>query len=213
MYHPSQVPVARFINSLRETGVPIAEIRSFLKLDAGKREALLARWQDEVASRLLSIRIASQYLHGLKPDKPQIHLERWEERSQLVWSPVSGPPGPLPFAGQVAARKRELERRHGFKVITSGYARTLDFRDGRLEGELGFRVKPRRPIPAGLRVEEIPPTLFATLECTLNDDKASHRVFRFLDQFGFRPSGLHLERSLPGISDRYLLMLSVEPMG
>ena len=41
-------------------------------------------------------------------------------------------------------------------------------------------------------------------------DVAAHRVFRFLDEPGFRPGSLHLERFLPGASDRYLLMMAVQ---
>ncbi|MBZ4416638.1 MerR family transcriptional regulator [Myxococcus sp. RHSTA-1-4] len=208
-YAPGQVGEARFISSLRAAGIPISAIREFLRRDGRSREAMLATWRQDMSARLLSLQIADQYLRGLKASQPRVHLEHWAEPSVLVWFPVSAPEGPLPFRPCVPARKKELERR-GLTVLTSGYVRTLDLVDGQLTGEVGFRLKPGRRVPQGARRQDVSPTLFATLECTLRDDLAAHRVFRFLDELGFRPDGLHLERYLPGASDRYLLMIAVQ---
>ncbi|MFP2934155.1 MerR family transcriptional regulator [Pyxidicoccus sp. 3LG] len=207
-YAPGQVAEARFISSLRAANIPLSSIREFLRLGARAREAMLATWRQDLTARLLSLQLADQYLRGLDATRPRVHLEHWAEPSVLVWFPVTAPEGPLPFRDSVPVHKRELERR-GLSVLTSGYVRTLDLVDGQLRGEVGFRLKPGKRVPPGARRQDVPPTLFATLECGLRDDLAAHRVFRYLDELGFRPDGLHLERYLPGASDRYLLMLAV----
>jgi DNA-binding transcriptional MerR regulator len=210
-YAPEQVEEAKLINSLREVGVSIADIQEFLRQDESNRRRLLAQWRREVADRLVAIRIANQYLHGLTPEEPQIHLQRWEEPSVLLWFPATAPPQPLAFAPAVAEQGRRLERL-GVATLGGGFVRSVDVQNGRLIGEVGFRVKPGRQ-PAAVRaarVQEVPPTLFATLECTIEDETAAHRVFRFLHDFGLAPSGLYLERYLPGTADRYEIMLAVE---
>ncbi|WP_437566680.1 hypothetical protein [Sorangium sp. So ce542] len=150
----------------------------------------------------------SQYLRGVTSSQLPMHLEHWKERSVLVWYPATAPEGPLAFRADVAARKRELARRR-VPVLTSGYVRTLDLGDGELHGEVGFRIRPGRRLPSGARRQDVPPTVFATLECTVRDEKAAYRVFHLLHGLGFRPGELHLERYLPGAPDRCLLMMAV----
>ncbi|WP_141620001.1 MerR family transcriptional regulator [Myxococcus sp. AB036A] len=209
-YSPGQVGEARFISSLRAAGISLSAIREFLRKDARTRETMLTSWRQDLSARLLSLQLADQYLRGLGASSgPRVHLEHWVEPSVLVWFPVTAPPGPLAFRAAVPGWKKELERR-GIPVLTSGYVRTLDVVDGQLLGEVGFRIKPRRRLPPGSRRQEMAPTLFATLECAVRDDQSAHRVFRFLAELGFRPDGLHLERYLPGVADRYLLMLGVQ---
>ncbi|WP_437666229.1 MerR family transcriptional regulator [Sorangium sp. So ce1182] len=208
VYAPGQVDEARFLSSLRAAGIPIAAIREFLRLNGRAREAMLTTWQQQMTARLLSLQIADQYLRGMKSSQPQVHLEHWREPSVVIWFPATAPAGPLPFRADVTARKKELGRRR-VPVLTSGYVRTLDLVDGQLHGEVGFRIKPGRRLPQGARRQDVPPTLFATLECAAQGDKAAHRVFRFLHGLGFQPEGLHLERYLPGAPDRYLLMMAV----
>ncbi|MGK4005751.1 MerR family transcriptional regulator [Sorangium sp. So ce1036] len=211
VYAPGQVADARFLSSLRAAGISLSAIREFLRLDGPAREAMLGAWRREMAARLLSLQIADQYLRGMGASQPPLHLEHWKEPSVLVWFPATAPEGPLPFRADVLARKRELLRR-GISVLTSGYVRTLDLVDGQLHGEVGFRIQPRRRLPRGARRQDVPPTLFATLECAARDEKAAHRVFRFLHELGFQPEGLHLERYLPGAPDGYLLMIAVQRM-
>jgi len=208
-YAPEQAETAQTLNSLREAGIGLREIRRFLDAGADERRALLEAWREEVAARLLALRVADRYLGGLHPEDPQIHLHRWAEPSLLLWFPAAGPAGPLPFTRAVEEAGRALQR-PGLRVLAGGFVRTLDRVGARLEGEVGFRVRPPRGrLPAGARVEEVPPTLFATLECGVDDDRAAHRVFRFLDEFGFRVAGPALERYLPAASDRYQLMIGI----
>lgn len=210
VYAPAQVAEAQLINSLRQAEVSLEEIRRFLALDPQARSALLARWRSEVNARLLLIQMAGQYLERLEPENPQIHLHRWEEPSLLLWFSVTAPAGgPLPFASAVVEHGRRLERL-GLPVLSGGYVRTLDLEGGRLTGEVGFRVEPgRKRLPPGARVQEAPPALFATLECSPEDEKAAHRIFRFMEQFGYQPTGLHFERYLAGEERRYQLMIGV----
>lgn len=207
VYQAGQVEEARLVNSLREAGISVAEIRTFL--ETGDRQPMLERWRREAEARLLSIQVAHQYLQGLRPEQPQIHLHRWEEPSVILWFPATAPLEPLPFAPALAQREEEVER-SGLTILSSGYVRTLDLDQGRLRGEVGVRVKPwRRRAPESARIQEVAPTLFATLECSTDDEKSAHRMFRFLAQFGYQPAGLYLERYLQGTGDRYQLMIAV----
>ncbi len=210
LYLPDQVGEAQLISSLRQADLPLAEIARFLKLDAAGRAALLGRWQAEMKARLLTMQTAGQYLEGLRPDQPQIHLQRWEEPSTLVWFPAEAPPEPLPFGPAIAAAARQLDRLR-IPTLGGGYVRTLDIVDRRLVGEVGFRIehKRRRVPPEGARLQEVPPTLFATLECGIWEETAAHRIYRFLDQFGYSPVGLGLERYIPGETDRYQLLIAI----
>jgi DNA-binding transcriptional MerR regulator len=210
-YSQEQVAEAQLICSLRETGMSIASIRTFLGLDACGRRELLSQWSHEVALRQLSIQIARQYLDRLQPDRPQVFLRRWDAPSFLLWFPAAAPPGPLPFAAALEARARQL-RRLGIPVLSGGYARSLDLSKAGLAGEVGFQVEARsRRLPAEARLESVAPLLFAELECGLDDDKAAHRIFRFLDDFGYVPAGRYLERYMQGVNDRYLLMIAIAP--
>ncbi|HWI61138.1 MAG TPA: MerR family transcriptional regulator [Symbiobacteriaceae bacterium] len=209
-YAPEQVKEAQLINSLRQTGASIAAIREFLAQDALGRQHLLAQWRSEVAARLLSIQMADQYLQALRPDAPQIHLQRWEEPSALLWFPAAAPPQPLPFTPAIERHGRQLERL-GNKVLSGGYVRTLDLAGGQLTGEVGFRVAPGlRRVPDGARVEPVDPVLFVTLECGIEDDQSAHRIWRFIHDFGFVPSGRTLERYLLGLPDVYQIMVAVD---
>ncbi|QRK10553.1 MerR family DNA-binding transcriptional regulator [Archangium violaceum] len=212
VYSPRQVGDAQLIHSLRQADVRLADIRHFLGLGLEERAALLARWRDEARARLLTVQLAEQYLQGLHPEGPSIHLHRWEKPSQLLWFPATAPVRPQPFLRAISERRRQLEKL-GVPIASGGYVRTLDVEASTLVGEVGFRIEVgrKRSLPAQVRVQEVPPTLFASLECTADDDKAAHRVFRFLDHFGFTPSGLHLERYLLGAGGRYQLLLSVRP--
>lgn len=209
VYAPEQVAVAHLIHSLRQADVSIADVGEFLSCDADGRRELLAAWRHRLADRLLAMKMADRYLGGVHPEHPQIHLRRWERPSALLWFPATAPPRPLGFIPAILQRRKEL-RRQDVRVVSSGFVRTLDLVDGCLVGEVGFRVRRRRATaPQYARVQEVPPTLFATLECGIHDQHAAHRMFRFLDDFGFTPGSLHLERYLPGLTDRYQLMVAV----
>lgn len=121
--------------------------------------------------------MADQYLQGLRPEKPQIHLQRWEEPSVILWFSATAPPEPLLFARAIAAYGKQVERM-GIRILSGGYVRTLDLADGLLLAEVGFRVKPGiRRLPDGARVEAIAPIPFVTLECALEDDQSAHRIW------------------------------------
>jgi DNA-binding transcriptional MerR regulator len=211
LYDPAQVPVALLIQSLREAGVGLVGIRAFLQAGTAERESLLALWRQEMAAKLLSLQMADQYLGGLEPEAPQIHLLRWAEPSWLLWLPARAPAAPLPFGPALKAGERLL-REQSISFSSSGYVRTIDLVAGELVGEVGFQLRTRPPRwPEGARLEQISPTLFAMLECNLVDETSAHRVYRYLARFGFAPSGLYLERYLPGERERYQIMLAIRP--
>lgn len=211
VYDSAQVPQAQLIQSLREAGIGLAGIRQFLAAEGAERESLLSAWRQEVAARLLALQMADQYLGGLQPEAPQIHLLRWAEESYLLWLPARAPAAPLPFGPALKAGERAL-RQLGIQVLSTGYVRTLDLEGGVLVGEVGYQLKGRPArVPEGARLQEVPPQLFATLECDLIDETSAHRVYRYLDRFGFKPSGLYLERYLPEEREHYQILLAIVP--
>lgn len=211
VYAPVQVPEAQLIQSLREAGIGLAGIREFLAAGTAQRERLLAAWRQEMAARLLALQLADQYLGALEPDGPQIHLLHWAEPSWLLWLPARAPAAPLPFGPALRAGERQL-RQLGVQLLSTGYVRTLDLEAGMLVGEVGYQLKGRpAKLPEGARLQAVEPSHFATLECDLVDETSAHRVYRYLDRCGFKPSGLYLERYLPGEQERYQIMLAIIP--
>jgi DNA-binding transcriptional MerR regulator len=206
-YATEQVASACFINSLREADVPIAQIRAFLRESSAARAPLVAAWQQELAARELSIKLAQNCLRGYGDEQPPLQILRWREPSYMVWIPVSAPPGPRPFADLVARERRRFQR-GGALVIEAGYVRTRALRGDAVHGELGFRLRSRGRVPTVGRAEEIDASLFVTVECRSDDEEASSRVFRTLAALGFAPAGLSFERYLLDTSDRSLLLIS-----
>lgn len=210
-YASEQVASACFINSLREADVPIAQIRTFLRQNSDARAPIVAAWQQELAARELSIKLAQHRLRAPSVDEPQIQILRWRTPSRLVWLPVSAPPGPRPFADLIVRERRRFQR-GGALVLEAGYVRTFALRGDAVHGELGYRLQSRGRVPTLGRLEEVEATLFATLECRSDDEEASTRVFRALAALGFRPTGLSFQRYLQGTSDRSLLLVAVAPV-
>jgi DNA-binding transcriptional MerR regulator len=62
LYSERQVPVAKLINSLRQSGVSMAEIARILRSSQAERTEFLNRWRREAEARLLSIQVARHYL-------------------------------------------------------------------------------------------------------------------------------------------------------
>lgn len=209
LYAADQIPTAQLVSSLREAGVPMADVRAFLDAGAPEREALVARWRQDALVRRLSAEIAARWLGGVRGEGPPVHLVRWPEPSLLAWLPVTAPPGPLPFAGEEEQARRRLR---GARLVDGAWVRTTDLVAGRLHGALGFRVASPRNLPSDAHVEQVPPTVFASLECGVDDDKAAHRLFRFLRDLDLEPDRLHLERHLPGAPDRYQILVAVKPL-
>jgi DNA-binding transcriptional MerR regulator len=218
-YASDQVAPACFINSLREADVPIAQIRAFLQQTAEARTAIVAAWQQELAARELSIKLAQHCLRAVNPDggapdsdgeEPPVQILRWRAPSRLCWLPVSAPPGPRPFAALVAAERRRFQR-GGALVLESGYVRTRALRGDSVHGELGYRVQPRGRLPSQARVDELEPMLFATVECRSGDQSALPRALRTVTGLGFVPTGLTLERYLLETLGRSLLLIAVAP--
>lgn len=208
VYGPDQLATARLVHSLRSAGVALGEIRAFLEMDDAARAEAIARWRREAALRRLHVELARRWLEGVEGDVPALHLEEWSEGAAIVWTPVEAKVGALPFASRVEGVRRALSAR-GFRCGHGGFMRTLRKRGDVLHGEIGVLVSNRPRLPDGARLEALEPTVFAALECRVDDERADHRVFRLLASFGFEPAGEALERYV-GETDRYQLLV---PLG
>jgi DNA-binding transcriptional MerR regulator len=205
-YADAQVAKAHLISSLRQAGVSVAEIRAFLDSDQTSKEALLVRWREEAATKLLSIQVANQFLNGLDSHTKHVHLLHWDQPRNLCWFAIAGLKGPAEWQSAAERHQRQLVKA-GLAVERSTYLR---FNDGH-EGEIGFVITEKSP-PADQKVEAYGPTLFATLEC---HDQMAHPckpIFATVRRFGFRPVGSPLRKYLDAtafLEGRYLLMLPV----
>lgn len=209
-YSRAQVADAKFTHSLRQAGIGIAAIRGYLEAPADEREKLLAAWRRAADARLLEAEIARSYLHGLGTELPPIGLQRWDEPSVLCWLPAEGPRDRLPFRSAIAVSRRDLAQR-GVSILEAGYVRATDLASDRVIGEVGFRLEAGRKwrLPSAARLEELEPQLLVGMDCSVNQEKAAHRLFRVLEVFGFSPTALHLERYLPREAAAYQVLVGV----
>lgn len=209
-YLRQQVPDARLVHSLRQAGIPIAEVRRYLAADAVEREGLLAAWRAAADARVLEAEIARSYLHAMGPEMPPIALLHWDEPSAFCWLPVRVARRRLPFRRAIRAGQRELAS-CGLPVREAGFVRSIDLEPDAIVGEVGFRLDTSRnwKLPPGARLERFAPQLLAAMECQVEQEKAAHRLFRVLEDFGFEPNGTHLERHLPGEAASYQVIVGI----
>ena len=208
-YADAQVEQAQLISSLRQAGVGVAAIRAFLDADQPAKEALLARWREEAAAKLLSIQVANQFLNGWDPATKHVHLTYWDQPRAIVWCSAQAGQSATEWAIAAQERQRQLAK-SGLEAERSIYLRFHDDEQGS-RGEIGF-VMQGSGAPSGEKVERYAPTLFATLECHAKMPHPCKPIFSAVRRFGFRPVGAPLRR-YPDCSalveERYLLMVPV----
>lgn len=212
-YSELQVPVAKLINSLRQSGVSMAEIARFLSSSQGEKAEFLSRWRREVEARLLSIQVARHYLMGLDAQTPPFHLLRWEKPVPMLWlRDWIGPRREETLPALLAANQERLVR-HGVRAQGGAYVAFLASAYNGFDVEVGYELDAprRRPLPPALgrtRQELVPPTLFATLECTEEGSLICLPAIQTLRRYGFEPVGPRLERHVVGF-DTYEMMIPV----
>lgn len=213
LYSELQVPKAKLINSLRQSGVSMAEIAQFLQSPKAEQEPFLARWRKEAESRLLGIQIARRYLQGIDAHSPPFHLLRWEEPVPMLW--LGGSIGPRREGAltDLLVANAALLSQHAIRVCSGAYVKFLASTPRGFRLAVGYELEsPRRKaLPADLataRLELVPPTLFATVECTEDGSLVCLPAIQTLRRFGFEPVGERLERHLLG-HPTYEMMIPV----
>ncbi len=199
-YSEEQVDVARLISSLRQAGVRMSDIEKFLRAEQDEREAMLERWRNDAAARLLSVQVANQYLNGIRSHTTNFHFIYWEQPVPMLWVPCTVPQGRQPFKDKLRRTLGELLAA-GCPVSPYGYIRTHNIVDGYILGEIGFQIKPSKSIDFSkglthieMRVETVEPTLFISMDIHPTMQYACKPIFAAIRKFGFHPMGQHLER-------------------
>lgn len=212
-YSELQVPVAKLINSLRQSGVSMAEIARFLGSSHTDRADFLDRWRREVEARLLSIQVARHYLRGLDTQSPPFHLLRWDKPVPMLWLRRWIHPNREESLPALLADSKTLLDRHSIRARSGVYVCFHASSPKGFDVEVGYELESprRRALSPGLgqaRQAMMPPTLFATLECTEEGSLICLPVIHTLRRHGFEPVGPRLERHVPGFHT-YEMMIPV----
>lgn len=198
-----QIHEAKLVNSLRQSGISLGDIRCFLEAEESTRSELLARWRREAEARLLSVQIASQYLNGMEPGRGSLHLINWEQPLTVIWQPFLVD---KPVNSYSREMKQAAARLHDLNIRTQGSSliKVMDSLPHAVLIEVGYQIctessrKPTPPkTPSEAYLESIPPTLFVSVDSSWEDTFACMRTIRFLQKFGFEPAGKRLERHYP----------------
>ncbi|WP_342576340.1 MerR family transcriptional regulator [Paenibacillus sp. FSL M8-0142] len=213
-YGDHQIHEAKLVNSLRQAGISLNDIRGFLESDEETRSRLLERWRREAEARILSVQIASQYLNGMEPGPGSLHLVRWDEPLTLLWQPyeVHKPVHSYSLACEHALPQL---RQAGIRPQGTGLIRVLDSRESSVLIEVGYQLG-RDPnakcrsqsLPPEAYLETLPPTLFVSVDSSWEDIFICMRTIRFLEKFGFKPSGKRIERHFED-SDSFEILIPV----
>lgn len=211
-YTEDQVNHAKLINSLRQSGISLTDIRRFMEAEEIVRAKLLEQWRREAEARMLSIQIANQYLNGIHPNMGSLHLTRWDEPVTLLWQTFTLTKPLNSYSGALGCASDTLR---AIKVRTQGTSviRVIESLKNEIKIEVGFQVAPPihqipQSLPLGAYLECIPPTLFITADCSWDDMNVCMRTIRFLQRFGFEPTSKRMERHFPH-SSNYELMIPV----
>lgn len=213
VYTESQIEEARLINSLRQAGVSISQIVEFLSATASKREKLLHEWRREVATKLLSIQVANQFLNGFEMEKNRVHLINWETSVYIAWFSVKVPRGIMPFRHAIKEKLQKLQDMK-INILSGSYVRVDDVIGGELIGDVGFIVMEKNaqklyPLDENIKVEHYPATLFVSMELAAEGRLSCKPIYHQIKKFGFEPNGKQLLRYMPDHNDSYLLMVPV----
>lgn len=203
LYSELQVPEAKLINSLRQSGVSMAEIVRFLRGSHSEKDTIVTRWRSEVQARLLSIQIAKHYLMGLDAQSPPLHLLRWEKPFPMLWLRQWIGQNREETLPALLAANQQLLAEHAMHVKRGAYVCFLNSTPEGFGAEVGYELeKPlRRPLPASLgagRYELMAPTLFATLECTVDDSLLCFPAIQTLVDTASSRSDRGLNGTCPG---------------
>jgi DNA-binding transcriptional MerR regulator len=215
-YSEEQVGRAKLINSLRQSGIVLSDIRRFMEAGEDVRVRMLECWRKEAEARLLSIRIANQYLNGFRQDAGSLHLTRWDEPVTMIMQTFTLDK-PLQSYTDALEMAAENLRASNLRTQGAGFVRIIESLKHVITIEVGFAVaasagRRTKSLPQGAHVEVIPPTLFVTVDCSWEDSHVCMQTILYLQRFGFEPSGKRLERHFPH-SHKYELMIPVVQSG
>lgn len=195
-YSEEQIPDAIMIHSLRNADVQINEIKHFLLAEEHEKSNLITKWRQEVESKVTALKIAQQYLDGLSPKQNHIHLIRWEEPVTFIWHKHTVERKHRPFYEAMILDSERL-RDIGCKVSKGFFIRQLHSKGKAITGEVGFILSQEVTIDflsENVYLEKLEPTLFASMECSTENEFLCFQFIQMMKQFGFMPKGQKLEK-------------------
>jgi DNA-binding transcriptional MerR regulator len=199
LYTSEQIPLAVTIHSLRQADVNLSDIQKYLLADDTTKVEWVRKWRKEIDSKMASLRVAWQFLHGIEPEDQHIRLVKWEAPVRLLWYHLRVKRGLQPFREEIE-KKADLLQSNTDVRIYDAFVRSEQIEMDEITGKVGFRFSGPVPISESLvsglqtEVEIIEPTLFVTLESMADDEYACFNVMLLLQFFGFEPSGPFMER-------------------
>ncbi|MBO9605753.1 MAG: MerR family transcriptional regulator [Paenibacillaceae bacterium] len=213
-YADSQVETAQLIHSLRQADVSMAGISEFLAATPERKEELLAEWRSMAETKLLSVKIAHQFLQGFDSRTKRMHLVHWENSRTLIWFPVRDDGGSASFA-QTAQRIQEKRIAPNETVERAAYLRfpSPESEDREIATEIGFLWENSTRCPEGGRPEKYPPTLFATMACTWEMPNSCKPMLATIKRFQFESVGEPLRKIAFRDETDYTLMIPVLSRG
>lgn len=218
-YSDDQIPIARLIQSLRQSAVPINDIRVFLRSSLEDQEKLLERWRQEVEQSLKALQVAKQYLGGMKPGQKNVQMVKWEDQAIMVWFSHILPHSSLPYEQPIDLNMKRLASAN-MDIVPGSYIRLLSAYGNILEVEIGYRLFPDKvvklyelPPDWNARLECLKPTLFVTLESGKKDKFMCMQYSRMLNNHGFEPVGPRWDRYDNGNEDNFLVYIPVVQKG
>ncbi|MBD3918395.1 MerR family transcriptional regulator [Paenibacillus sp. PR3] len=215
VYTLGQMSDAKLINSLRQAGISLSDISGFLESDCDRQESIIEAWREETERKLLTIKLAKQYLNQFRPEYNDLHLLNWSEPKTFIWIRDKIPAASeLPFKEKVNEHRFSLEKL-GVNVVSHGYALIHDLENEWLLGEVGFEIASQNSVMKidfnnmDLRIESMQPMMWVSLTSHKSLKHSCQRVFSFISKNGFIPAGSRIQRYYDHLDDYYELMIPI----
>jgi DNA-binding transcriptional MerR regulator len=192
LYRKEQIQRAVLIHSLRQAGLPLAEIHQYLSESPTEKLKWMNKWRNNIDSKLAYLNVAKQFLYGIEPEDEHIRLIKWDEPVQIAWYPFKVKRASSPYAEVVKEKAASFFLHAGIRP-NDVYVRQETIVGNEMIGKVGFRIqskiKPKGDWLREVELEHMMPTLFVTLDCLMNDDYACFGLMLLLQKFGFEPAG------------------------
>lgn len=217
-YAEEQIPNARLIHSLRQAHVPIEELQAFLLASAEEQAWFIHKWRKAAEASLLSIQIAKKYLDGIEPEHTRIHLTKWDTPVHMLWLSHKEEKSIVDSLYDMIERDQQKIAFLGLSIYPYSYVKTIESGSSSWAGEVGFQLEtcPSLEIESRLinaaidwRLEVIPATLFAVMECSTEDQYTCFAYIHFVKRYGFEPIGDKIECYNLADRSKYQLMIPI----
>ncbi|MCM3452600.1 MerR family transcriptional regulator [Heyndrickxia oleronia] len=197
-YAFDQIYQAKMIDSLRQAGISIQDIKQYFTVNDQEKKKILDRWREDLNKRTEVLLAAQKFIGGINVENPQqtLLLSNWETEKYFVWQRVHSQRQPNPFQKHFTTAKSQLEKL-GVTCSEQVYVKTEMITEDKIIGEIGFEVLNNSLTGdhKDFRIEKVSPTLFAVLQdCRPEDALFCFSYIQVIIRYGFQPIGSKLER-------------------